>query len=63
MYAVRMLCKSADQLRSILKEIIVKSGGEGIILQRPKSMYEQGRSNSLLKIKVIINDFFCIFCI
>jgi ATP-dependent DNA ligase len=50
--AFRMLCTSEGLLKSALKEIIVVSGGEGIILQRRRSLYEQGRSTNLFKIKV-----------
>ena len=33
-------------------EDIIADGGEGVVLRKPKSFYEQGRSPSLLKIKV-----------
>ena len=36
-------------------EDIIADGGEGVVLRKPKSFYEQGRSPSLLKIKVYKN--------
>lgn len=36
-----------DSLQSLLKE-----GGEGIVLRKPSSLYEHGRSPSLFKLKV-----------
>eukprot|EP00026_Physarum_polycephalum_P000662 Phypoly_transcript_00663.p1 GENE.Phypoly_transcript_00663~~Phypoly_transcript_00663.p1 ORF type:complete len:1097 (+),score=133.55 Phypoly_transcript_00663:927-4217(+) len=54
--AFRMLCTSKDLLKSALKEIIVISGGEGIILQKRRSPYEQGRSTNLFKIKALRGD-------
>ena len=33
-------------------ESVVDHGGEGVVLRKPKSFYEQGRSTSLFKIKV-----------
>jgi ATP-dependent DNA ligase len=38
-------------MKSLLEEVI-KNAGEGIILRKPKSMYESGRSEDLLKLKV-----------
>jgi ATP-dependent DNA ligase len=32
--------------------MIIEAGGEGVILQKVGSLYEQGRSSDLLKIKV-----------
>lgn len=31
---------------------LLQDGGEGIILQKPSSVYEHGKTQSLLKIKV-----------
>ena len=31
---------------------ILKKGGEGVMLRRPNSLYEHGKSRSLLKYKV-----------
>lgn len=45
-------------------EKIIKDGGEGVIMRRPGSLYERGRSNSLLKFKVpffFINKKFILF--
>lgn len=33
-------------------EEIIKDGGEGIVLRRPRSAYVQGRSELLVKLKV-----------
>eukprot|EP00026_Physarum_polycephalum_P002043 Phypoly_transcript_02047.p1 GENE.Phypoly_transcript_02047~~Phypoly_transcript_02047.p1 ORF type:complete len:791 (+),score=118.55 Phypoly_transcript_02047:121-2493(+) len=44
----RQLIKSAD--------MIIKDGGEGVIVRRPKSLYEPGRSNCLWKIKATRED-------
>ena len=47
----RVLCASKKQLIKALK-IILDEGGEGVILRRPGSKYEHGRSNHLFKLKV-----------
>lgn len=46
-----MECKSRSELQNAVK-MILSNGGEGVILQKRKSIYESGRSTSLLKIKV-----------
>lgn len=38
-------------MQTMLQQVI-EGGGEGIILQKKNSFYEQGRSQSLLKLKV-----------
>jgi len=43
-------CEGQDHLLKMLKKVLLK-GGEGIMLRRPNSMYEHGRSHSLLKVK------------
>jgi hypothetical protein len=35
---------------------IIEEGGEGLILQRQGSLYERGRSPSLLKVKVFVES-------
>jgi ATP-dependent DNA ligase len=35
-------------------EEIVKKGGEGVMLRKPNSMYEEGRSKGLKKYKVCV---------
>jgi DNA ligase-1 len=45
-------CKSQAQLLSKLKEV-EKEGAEGLMLRQPGSMYHNGRSGSLLKVKSI----------
>jgi ATP-dependent DNA ligase len=37
---------------------VITYGGEGIILRKPLSLYEHGRSNSLVKYKVIASLFY-----
>jgi len=43
-------CTGFDHLRQELKRV-EGLGGEGLMLRRPKSLYEVGRSSSLLKVK------------
>ena len=33
-------------------QVVIEGGGEGLVLRKPKSLYENGRSPFLLKIKV-----------
>lgn len=49
--ASRMLCSSKETLVKKL-ESIINEGGEGLIVRKPKSLYESGRSINLLKLKV-----------
>jgi len=49
--ASRLRCESLQEMNKFLS-LIIKDEGEGIVLRKPKSVYEQGRSPSLLKIKV-----------
>ncbi len=49
--AVRMRCFDKGHLETFVKEII-NHGGEGAILQAVHSVYERGRSSSVLKLKV-----------
>ena len=44
-------CKGYEHLHKYLS-IIISNGGEGIMLRKNKSMYESGRSSTLLKVKV-----------
>lgn len=46
-------CTTRKQLNNEIKEIIEK-GGEGVILRKPKTVYERGKSHSLLKLKVLL---------
>jgi ATP-dependent DNA ligase len=46
-----MLCETKKQVANLVHEII-NDGGEGVILRYPKSIFDQGRSNLLVKIKV-----------
>jgi DNA ligase-1 len=43
-------CRSATQLLAE-RDRIVRQGGEGLMLRRPESAYEGGRSSTLLKVK------------
>jgi ATP-dependent DNA ligase len=49
--AVRMRCTSVQELQ-FLTRAIINEKGEGLILRKPLSRYEPGRSRSLWKIKV-----------
>jgi hypothetical protein len=57
--ASRMLCKEHKRLARLAR-LVLKNGGEGIILRKPKSVYERGRSAFLLKLKVILKILFFI---
>lgn len=46
-----MQCKNKGHLIKATRQIMGK-GGEGVILRRPNSLYEPGRSESLRKFKV-----------
>lgn len=48
------LCASKDHMLSMLKEVL-KGGGEGLMLRKPKSPYVFGRSDTLLKVKVMLD--------
>jgi DNA ligase 1 len=43
-------CEGVEHLKDELRRVEA-SGGEGLMLRRPRSMYEIGRSSSLLKVK------------
>lgn len=49
--APRQLCVTKEQL-SAAAQLIIDDEGEGVILQKPDSTYQRGRSASLLKLKV-----------
>eukprot|EP00026_Physarum_polycephalum_P001914 Phypoly_transcript_01917.p1 GENE.Phypoly_transcript_01917~~Phypoly_transcript_01917.p1 ORF type:complete len:811 (+),score=69.95 Phypoly_transcript_01917:211-2643(+) len=49
----RMMC---DKFLRILAQYIIDDGGEGVILQKYRSLYEQGRSLSLVKLKSAPGD-------
>lgn len=49
-YMPQSVCTGRDQLTAIL-ELVIKQGGEGVMLRAPRSTYCIGRSNSLLKYK------------
>ena len=49
--AHRLLCKSRKQMSDYSREIM-ESSGEGVILRRRGSLYENGRSPALIKVKV-----------
>jgi DNA ligase-1 len=46
-----ILCKDFNHLQSFMAEVVLQ-GKEGIMLRKPNSLYESGRSNTLLKWKV-----------
>jgi len=43
-------CRGLDHLREQLEDIL-QQGGEGLMLRQPGSLYESGRSSTLLKVK------------
>ena len=45
-----MKCRGVDHLKEEQKKVEGK-GGEGLMIREPKSLYENRRSNTLLKIK------------
>lgn len=49
------LCRGANHLRRELAQI-ESLGGEGLMLRQPDSLYQPGRSNTLLKVKTFITD-------
>jgi len=48
----RLLCLDRLHMDKYTQEII-QSGGEGVVLRKPNSLYENGRSHSVLKYKVM----------
>ena len=50
--APRILCSKGTHHLKIAIRRILGNGGEGVILQKRGSLYEAGRSSSLLKLKV-----------
>eukprot|EP00026_Physarum_polycephalum_P001478 Phypoly_transcript_01480.p1 GENE.Phypoly_transcript_01480~~Phypoly_transcript_01480.p1 ORF type:complete len:1080 (+),score=145.14 Phypoly_transcript_01480:111-3350(+) len=53
--ASRRLCTSKKQLSRAMKAVL-RDGGEGLILRKPKSGYESGRSPNLVKLKAYKGD-------
>eukprot|EP00026_Physarum_polycephalum_P001074 Phypoly_transcript_01075.p1 GENE.Phypoly_transcript_01075~~Phypoly_transcript_01075.p1 ORF type:complete len:1059 (+),score=134.10 Phypoly_transcript_01075:98-3274(+) len=53
--AFRVLCAHGLQLAQILKDVL-DGGGEGVIMRKPKSFYEHGRSANLVKLKAARGD-------
>lgn len=51
MVAFRVKCRDDIHLNTYLKNII-EFGGEGAILRKTESIYESGRTSSLIKLKV-----------
>lgn len=58
--AARLSCTSRKQFIKSLRSVI-NEGGEGVILRKPHSLYEHGRSTSLLKFKVLLISFSLIY--
>jgi ATP-dependent DNA ligase len=48
---MRVMCKNSTHLENAA-QIVITDGGEGLILQRIGSLYERGRTSSLMKLKV-----------
>lgn len=49
--ASRLRCGRKQQLTAFVKTII-DDDGEGVIMRKPDSLYENGRSKSVIKLKV-----------
>lgn len=49
------VCKGPAHLKKYLKQIEDR-GGEGVMLRQADSLYEEGRSNTLLKVKSFMDD-------
>ena len=49
-----VVCRDVDHLREELARVEAL-GGEGLMMRRPKSRYEAGRSSSLLKVKTFFD--------
>lgn len=50
--ASRIMCKATSLLENFLQQII-NNNGEGVIMRKPHTLYERGRSTSLVKLKVL----------
>jgi DNA ligase-1 len=48
-------CTGIEHLATFLKEV-QNQNGEGAMLRQPKSLYEEGRSRTLLKVKTFFDD-------
>lgn len=57
--AMRIKCSSSKQVKKMMENIL-SEGGEGVVLRKSGSLYSQGRSPSLLKLKVL-NNFLIVF--
>ena len=44
-------CQNARHLR-VITQTILEGGGDGVVLRKPKSIYEHGRTENIVKIKV-----------
>lgn len=54
---MRTACKNKTQFSYFMQNIVEEGGGEGLILRKARSVYEHGKSVSLLKLKVILYQF------
>lgn len=50
---MRVECTNKKHIIFFIKSIL-KDAGEGVIIRKPNSLYEKGRSTNLFKLKVII---------
>jgi len=48
----RVFCLGKGHLNSLI-QIVINDSGEGVILRQQGSLYEQGRTGSLIKLKVL----------
>jgi DNA ligase-1 len=49
-YVPGEVCKSKEHMNELLAKV-EKAGGEGLMIRKPKSLYERKRSHTLLKVK------------
>lgn len=54
-YLNQTVCEGTEHLFKVL-DLVVSSGGEGIMLRKPKSIYAKTRSDTLLKLKKFLDD-------
>lgn len=55
MLAARFLCTNKKQLEVMMKGVI-EEGGEGLVLNKRFSKYDNGRTPNLVKLKVLLTQ-------
>jgi DNA ligase-1 len=54
-FVPQTMCKGREHLTTLL-DLVISQGGEGLMLRKPKSRYENRRSDTLLKVKKYYDD-------